>query len=127
MIYNEIYKIRFYRNSWNGARPVDNYINSLDPSHGTKIYKYIEFLRERGGYLDEPYGRHIIGKIRELRVDFANNRYRILYFCFVGKSIVILHAFLKKTAATPVREINIALKRYNEIINNPKLYETQDI
>ncbi len=67
--------------------------------------KYIEFLRIQKGYLEEPYSRHIKGKIRELRVDFGRNKHRIFYFVFVNKTIVLLHAFLKKTAKTPISEI----------------------
>ncbi len=124
MIYNEIYRIKFYRNSRTGQRPIRDYIDNLDLNQRTKIYKYLEFLRSRSGYLDEPYSRHITGGIRELRVDFSNCHHRILYFCFVGKNVVILHAFLKKTGKTSHREINIALNRYYEIINHSaELYE----
>lgn len=123
MIYNEEYKIKYYRDSRTGCDPVQEYIYSLDNKHRSKIRKYIEFLRSSDGYIDEPYSRHIQGKIRELRVDFAFNRHRILYFSFVDKNIVLLHAFLKKTAKTPNREIGIALIRYNDVINNPKIYE----
>lgn len=123
MIYNETYKIKFYKNSRTGHNPVRDYINSLDLKYRSKIYKYIEFLRSSQGYLDEPYSRHIRGKIRELRVDFTNNRYRILYFSFVNRNIILLHAFLKKSAKTPNKDIRIAMSRYNEIINNLKSYE----
>jgi len=123
-----MYKIKFYRNCSNGKRPVRDYIYNLDRSQRNKIYKYIGYLRDRGGYLDEPYSRHITSGIRELRVDFSNNHHRILYFCFIGKTIVMIHAFLKKTAKTPRREINIALNRYYEIINhNSELYEEENI
>ena len=123
MIYNEEYKIKFYKNSKTGSSPVNDYINSLDAKHRSKIQKYIEFLRSMGGYLDEPYGRHIQGKIRELRVDFSNNHHRILYFSFVDKKIILLNAFLKKTTKTPNKEIEIAMNRYYDAINNPKIYE----
>lgn len=87
-----------------------------------KDYK-IKFYRDSYGYIDEPYGRHITGKIRELRVDFSNNYYRILYFTFIDKNIVILHAFLKRTNKTPNREINIAINRYNDFVINYEKYE----
>lgn len=40
---------------------------------------------------------------------------RILYFTEKINSIILLHAFLKKTQKTPQREINIAIKRLKEI------------
>jgi phage-related protein len=40
------------------------------------------------------------------------------FFCFKhGKKIVILHAFIKKTQATPQKELMIALKRMKEVTN----------
>ena len=65
-----------------------------------KIFKYVDFLRQQKGYVDEPYSKHIKGKIRELRVDFSKNRFRIFYFIFIEKTIILLHAFLKKTEKT---------------------------
>ncbi|MFA5155458.1 MAG: type II toxin-antitoxin system RelE/ParE family toxin [Patescibacteria group bacterium] len=128
MIYNEKYRIKFYRNSRTGNRPVRDYIHHLEYRQRTKIYKYLEYLRDHGGYLDEPYSRHIVSGIRELRVDFSNHHHRLLYFCFIGRTIVILHAFLKKVDKTPPREINTALGRYYEIINNcAELYEEENI
>jgi len=125
MIYNtNEYKIKYYKDSRTACDPVFEYIENLDAKHRLKIRKYIEYLRSRGGYLDEPYGRHIQGKIRELRVDFSFSRHRILYFSFVDKNIVLLHAFLKKTAKTPEREIEIAISRYNDFINNYEKYDS---
>jgi phage-related protein len=123
MIYNEEYKLKFYEDSVKGGSPVFDYLKKIEDKHRSKIYKQLEFLKDSGGYVSEPYGRHIIGKIRELRVDFSNNYYRILYFTYVDKNIIILHAFLKRTDKTPNREIKIALNRYNDIINNSKIYE----
>lgn len=123
MIYNENYKLLFYKDSVKGDNPVIEYLKSIEDKHRSKIYKQLEFLRASCGYVDEPYGRHIVGKIRELRVDFSNNYYRILYFTFVDKNIVILHSFLKRTNKTPNKEIKIALNRYNDFIINYKNYE----
>lgn len=123
MIYNKDYKIKFYKDSVGGNEPVFEYLKNIEDKHRSKIYRQLEFLKDSCGYINEPYGRHITGKIRELRVDFSNNYYRVLYFTFINKNIIILHAFLKKTDKTPNREIQIALNRYNDTINNPKIYE----
>jgi phage-related protein len=40
---------------------------------------------------------------------------RAVYVTAVGKKIVIVHVFVKKTQTTPRREIMIALKRAKEI------------
>lgn len=122
MIYNE-YRVKFYINSQTGKKPALDYIKLLDEKTRQKVNKYIEFLRENKGYLNEPYSRHIRGKIRELRVDFNNGYHRIFYFSFLEKKIILLNAFLKNTNKTPIKQISIAENNYQDTINNPQLYE----
>ena len=116
------YKVKYYINN-RGRIPVKEYIDQLSIKEQAKVLKYVGFLKENKGKLDEPYSRHIEGKIRELRVDFHRNRHRILYFTFIGRKIILLHAFLKKTPKTPQKEIIQARKNYLDVINNPKIYE----
>jgi len=117
------YKIKFYKNRGTDEEPVRDFINNLNKKTRAKIRQYLELLRFSEGYLSEPYARHIIGKIRELRVRFARDRYRIFYFTLSGKNIILLHVFHKNTKKTPNKEINKAIKNYKEVIRNPKLYE----
>ncbi len=70
MIYNDSYQIKFYKDSRTGKEPVLVYLESLNIKSRQKINKYLELLERQNGYLDEPYSRHISGKIRELRVVF---------------------------------------------------------
>ncbi len=124
MIYDKSgYKIKYYKDFDTNKVPVRVYIKALNKNERAKIFKYIEYLRQNNGYLNEPYSRHIQGKIRELRVDFAKNRHRIFYFTFVGKNIVLLHAFLKKTTKTPEGEIKKAENNYKQILINQNAYE----
>lgn len=122
ILYNIEYKVRFYEDG-NGKRPVLEYMDNLSDKERAKVSKYVDFLKVSGGVLDEPYSKHIKGKIRELRVDFGKNKHRIFYFTFIEKNIIFLHAFLKKTAKTPSKEIKKAEKNYYDIINNYKTYE----
>lgn len=117
------YKIKFYRNSGTGKIPVLDYIEAQDIKEQAKILKYIDFLRQNKGYLDEPYSKHITGSIRELRVDFARRRHRIFYFTFIGKTIILLDAFLKQTDKTPLSIIKKARENYFDVINNRNFYE----
>ncbi len=124
MIYieNNEWTVEFYIDLHTGERPVRDFILDLPKREKGKIVKYIELLRASDGILDEPYSRHIKGKIRELRVDFAKNRFRIFYFLFVRKTIVILHGFKKDTQKTPLYEITKAEKRLGEVLINEDLY-----
>jgi phage-related protein len=116
------YKVVFFYDPDTGKVPVREYLDNLSLKERAKISKYIEFLRENKGVLDEPYTKHIRDKIRELRIDFGKKRHRVFFFTFVGKNIILLHAFQKHTAQTPEREIIQAQNNYHKVINNPKLY-----
>lgn len=117
----DVYRIYYYIDS-KSRMPVKDYIDSLSKKEQAKIFNYTEMLKNKEGYLDEPYAKHIKGKIRELRVDFSHNRHRIFYFVFTGKRIILLHAFLKKTAKTPKQEINKAIKNYQNYLINQNKY-----
>ena len=117
------YRVKFFKDIKTGQSPVLDYIKRLSEKEEAKALKYIEFLRINKGYLDEPYSKHIKGKIRELRVDFGRNRHRIFYFIFIKKTIILLQAFLKKTTKTPILEIKKAEENYQNILKNPKTYE----
>jgi len=119
----EEYKVKYYKNSQTGKEPVLEFVLSLDRKSLAKVEKYIRYLRLCEGYLEEPYSRHITGKIRELRVDFSHNSHRIFYFGFIKKTIILLHGFMKKTKKTPRSEIKKAIENYYDTINNPQLYE----
>ncbi len=122
MIYNK-YKVYYYQNSQNNRIPVLEYIGKLSSKETAKVFKYIDFLRDNKGVLDEPYSRYIKDKIRELRVDFSRNKHRIFYITVIGKKIILLHSFLKKTAKTPKREINKALDNFKDYKINKNLVE----
>ncbi len=94
--------------------PVLEYINELQIKDRLKVLKYIYFIRDNKGILDEPYSKYIKGKIRELRVDFSQNRHRIFYIAVIEKKIILLHSFLKKTTKTPKQEINRALNNFED-------------
>jgi phage-related protein len=51
----------------------------------------------------------------ELRLKGAEGIARVFYCTQVGKRIVILHSFVKKTSRTPPRELDIALNRMKEV------------
>ena len=116
------YEVHYYVDG-RGKVPVKAYIDGVTEKEQAKIFTYIELLRKMGGYLDEPYAKHITGKIRELRVDFSRSRHRIFYFIFIGRKIILLHAFLKKTPKTPQKEMNRALENYQDVLIHKQKYE----
>lgn len=51
----------------------------------------------------------------ELRCKGAEGIGRAFYCTMVGRQIVILHSFIKKTQETPDRELKMARKRLKEV------------
>lgn len=91
----------------------ENEIRKWPDKHRNKVNDFLRLLEERSGVLEEPYSRHLKGKIRELRVDFGKSRYRILYALIPNKKIIILLAFRKSTKKTPGNIIERAEKLLN--------------
>ena len=63
----------------------------------------------------EPYVKHLEGPLWEIRMKGKSGIARAIYVTAVGKRIVIVHVFQKKTQKTHRREIETALKRAKEI------------
>ena len=111
--------------SWNielyetegGRIPVEEFLDSLPVKHRIKVATIINLLREHGISLKEPYTKHITGtKLKELRIQASPNIYRVFYFVYIDKKLVLVHGFTKKTEETPRREIEIAVNRMNDYI-----------
>ena len=110
-----LYDIVFYETAA-GRSPVDEFLDLLQPKARAKVEKWMAKLERDGPDLPRPYADIVSGKIRELRVLFASQHYRFLYF-FYGKTIIITGGFIKKTDAVPVQEINRAENCMNDFLN----------
>ncbi len=58
--------------------------------------------------------------VREIRMSEAGGAYRVVYIATLPDAVYILHAFQKKTRATPKRDIAIAESRYRELLNRSR-------
>lgn len=108
------YEVIFYRRS-DGSCPTDEFLDTLGHKVRAKAQKWMLQLEIYGPNLPRPYADVVRGKIRELRVGFASQHYRFLYF-FAGKRIVITHGFLKKTGPVPEEEIDRAERQMNDFL-----------
>jgi phage-related protein len=94
-----------------GGEHVDEFIEALPAKRAAKIDDHVE-EHFNGRAPDAPppefpISSQIEGELRELRIRFANTRYRILYQRS-GNLIVLLHAFEKNTGAVPASEKALA-------------------
>jgi phage-related protein len=65
--------------------------------------------------LPRKYARHIRDRLWELRMKGKDGIARAFYVTATGRRVVIVRVFTKKTQKTPQREIDLALKRAEEV------------
>lgn len=114
-----MFNVVFYETD-KGKKPVEEFLNSLDVKMRAKIVSMMELLEEKGNQLREPYSKHLDDGIFELRAIQGNNTTRMLYFFYVGKTIVITNGFIKKQQKTPQKEIDLAKERRTDFLKRIK-------
>ena len=72
-------------------------------------------VEEHGADLRLPHSRAMGDGLFELRCKGAEGIGRAFYCTVIGREIVILHSFIKKTPKTPDRELKTARKRLKEV------------
>ena len=77
-----------------------------------------DMMMEFGSNLGMPHTKAIGGGLFELRVKGKEGIARVFYCTRVGKRIVILHVFVKKTQKIPRKELNLAKRRMREVLDN---------
>jgi phage-related protein len=107
-----MWKIIFYTDRRGKCPPLE-FIESLPKAEQAKIRNALRLLREFGTTLSMPHARPIQGKVWELRPGGI----RLFYFAYFEKQFVILHGYRKKSNQAPVREIEVALRRMNELLD----------
>lgn len=108
-----MYNLIFYT-AERGDSPLDDFLDGLDKKSRAKVAAYLSLLEEQGPNLKRPYADIVRGKIRELRVHYGSNQFRILYFFQVFDQIVLVHALSKKTPQLKNRDIELAEKRMED-------------
>ncbi len=68
-----------------------------------------------GPNLGEPHTKAFGEGLFELRLKGAEGIARVFYCTMVGRRIVMLHGIIKKSAKTPLRELEIARGRQREV------------
>lgn len=84
----------------------------------TLAARYIVLTRRMvalGPNLGEPHTKAFGEGLFELRLKGAEGIARVFFCTLVGKRIVMLHSFVKKTDKTPAAEKSLALSRMKEV------------
>ena len=72
---------------------------------------------QRGGQPDDFKPLPSIGKgVEEIRVLVSSGAYRVIYFARRADAVYVLHAFHKRTQRTPKKDIEIAKRRFGQLL-----------
>lgn len=104
-----MYRVEYYNRSVRDA--IESWPSGV-AAHYTRV---LEMIREIGPDLGMPHSRALGAGLFELRAKGTEGIGRTFYCFVIDRRIVILHAFLKKTQATPVRHLALARSRMKEV------------
>jgi len=76
-----------------------------------------ERMTEAGPNLGMPYTRPFGNGLFEIRAKGKEGIGRAFFCTLVGRRVVILHGFIKKTEQTPAKELKIARQRQQDAQN----------
>jgi phage-related protein len=79
-----------------------------------RYLRYADRLEIYGPDLGMPHTRAMGEGLFELRLKSAEGIARVFYCTVIGKRILVLHQFIKKTDKTPGRELATARRRMKE-------------
>jgi phage-related protein len=103
----------FYR-AWFGSEPVREWLKGLPESERHAIGK--DLMRAQWRWpAGMPLCRPLGGGLWEVRTDLPTRRTARVLLCLHEEQLVALHAFIKKTRATPDGDLELARKRKKEL------------
>ena len=90
------------------------------PENLRREFGKVIFDLQKGEKLYMPLSRpmpSVARGVEELRIKDRSGAYRVFYYTRLADSVLIFHAFSKKTQKTPPHEIALAQKRLKEILD----------
>lgn len=105
------YTIHYYNED------VEDEVLSLPATLLARYLNLTDRMAVAGANLGEPHTKAFGGGLFELRLKGAEGIARVFYCTLVGRRIIMLHSFVKKSDKTPPAERRIAEHRLKEIKN----------
>ena len=103
----------FFRTE-SGSEPVRGWLKSLDEIERNAIGNGL--LREQWRWpVGMPLCRPLGQGLWEIRTNLPHHRTSRVLLCFCENHLVALHAFIKKTRATPKEDLLVARRRQKEL------------
>ncbi len=80
-----------------------------------EFYAMKKIMETSGPSLGMPYTRAMSDGLFEMRLRDKDGIARVFYCTVEKNEIMVLHSFIKKTQATPTKELQLARKRLKEV------------
>jgi len=97
------------------SESVQKEILDLPAGFLARYLRYADRMEVYGTDLGMPHTRAMGEGLFELRLKAVEGIARVFYCTMIGKRIMMLHQFIKKTDKTPPKELTIARWRLKEI------------
>ena len=97
------------------SESVQNEILAMPAGFLARFLKYTDRMELYGPDLGMPHTRSMGDGLFELRLKAAEGIARVFYCTMIGKRILMLHQFTKKTEKTPPKELAIARRLLKEV------------
>ena len=109
-----------YYSSPSGNNPVSDFLDSLDQQAQSKLLRILNYIAEYGLQSVIRHVKKLSGTpFWEIRI-LGQDSIRIIYVIPTSLKVLILHGFTKKSQKTPLKELDIASKRYQQYLASLK-------
>jgi phage-related protein len=83
-----------------------------------RYLRLTDLMCEFGANLGMPHTKALDGGLFELRVKSKEDIARVFFCTKIGKKIIMLNSFVKKSQKTPKNQLRIAKTRMSEVMEN---------
>lgn len=105
-----------YYISPSGDNPVSDFLDSLNQQAQSKLLRIFNYIEEYGLQSVIRHVKKLFGTpFWEIRI-LGQDNVRAIYVVPTPLHILVLHGFTKKSTKTPLKELKIASKRYQQYL-----------
>ena len=105
------WELKFYSDE------VEKEIRAMPAGFVARFIRSGELIEISGPNLGMPHTKSMSDGLFELRLKSAEGIARVFFCTLIGRKIVFLHCFIKKTQKTPPKELALARKRMKDTQN----------
>lgn len=105
-----------YYTSPSGDKPISDFLDSLNKQAQSKLLRIFNYIEEYGLQSVIRHIKKLSGTpFWEIRI-LGQDTIRVIYVVSTPLHVLVLHGFTKKTQKTPLKELEIVSKRYQQYL-----------